>query len=115
MARCGLMRLSADLLRFLSRYSRAAPFLASAALSAAIGGQAVAQAPYDNRETSEGWAWAQIKDAKPANFNERCGMPVTDPRAETDTGWTDGCRSISAKFLIDILTRAPLRGEIPFA
>jgi uncharacterized protein YjbI with pentapeptide repeats len=110
------MPLSPDCLLVLPRYRRALTFLATLALSAAIGGQAPAQAPYDNRETPEGWAWAQIKDGKPANFNERCGTPaLDDPRADSETGWTDSCRSISAKFLVHVLTRAPFRGEVPFA
>ena len=109
------MPLSPNCLLVLPRYRRALAFLATFAFSAAIGGQAPAQAPYDNAETSEGWAWAQIKDGKPANFNERCGTPALDPRPDSEADWTDGCRSISAKFLVDILTRAPFHGKVPSA
>jgi hypothetical protein len=113
--RVKLMLLSSNLLRVLCLHRHAATFLATLALSSATAGHALGQAQYDNLETAEGWAWAQIKAGDPANFNERCGMPAMDARAETDTGWTDSCRSISAKLIIDILTRAPFRDQLPFA
>jgi hypothetical protein len=113
--RVKLMLLSSNLLRVPFLHRHAATFLATLALSSAMVGHALGQAPYDNLETAEGWAWAQIKAGDPANFSERCGMPAMDARAETDTGWTDSCRSISAKFIVDILTRAPFHDQVPFA
>ena len=109
------MLLSLDLPRSLVRYCCGISFFAALAICSGIGGQVLAQASYDNSETPEGWAWARIKEGKAANFNERCGTPALDPRAEDETGWTNSCRRISATFLVDILTRAPWRNQVSFA
>jgi hypothetical protein len=101
--------------RSLTRCRCGTVFLAAFVICFGIGGQALAQTPYEDRETPEGWAWARIKDGKQANFNERCGTPALDPRAEDETGWTNSCRRISATFLVDILTQAPWRSQVPFA
>jgi uncharacterized protein YjbI with pentapeptide repeats len=90
-------------------------FLAASVICFGIGGQALAQTPYEDRETPEGWAWARIKEGKQANFNERCGTPALDPRIEDETGWTNSCRRISATFLVHILTHTPWRNQVPFA
>jgi uncharacterized protein YjbI with pentapeptide repeats len=108
------MLLSLGLPRSLVRYSCGRMFFAALAICLGIGGPALAQVPYHDRETAEGWAWARIKESREANFNERCGTPALDPRAEDETGWTNSCRRISATFLIDILTQTPLRNEVPF-
>jgi uncharacterized protein YjbI with pentapeptide repeats len=106
--------LSLDLPRSVACYRCRMAFFAAFAICSAIGGQALAQA-YDDRETPEGWAWARIKEGKAANFNERCGTSALDPRAEDETGWTNSCRRVSAAFLVDILTHAPLRNQVRFA
>jgi uncharacterized protein YjbI with pentapeptide repeats len=92
-----------------------AMFSATLAICCAIGGQAPAQAPYENRNSSEGWAWAQIKERNPADFNKRCGTPPLDPRAGNEPSWTNSCRQLSATFLVDVLTRAPWRDQVPFS
>jgi hypothetical protein len=80
-----------------------------------VGGQVLAQPPYDNEQTPEGWAWAQIKQRKDANFNIRCGSPELDPSAESETRWTESCRRLSAAFLVDVLTHDPWRKQVPYA
>src|SRR5262245_35700930 len=107
------MLLSLGLPRSLVRESCGMVLFAAFAICSEIGGQALAQAPYDDTETAEGWAWARIKEGRKANFNERCGTPALDPRADEETGWTNSCRQISATFLVDILTRTPSRNQVP--
>jgi hypothetical protein len=78
----------------------------------AIAVPAWAQAPYDNSQTPEGWAWAQIKAGQVADFNQRpeCGSKRLDPHEEA--GWDNHCRQISPQFLIDILTVPKWRDQI---
>jgi len=98
------------------RYRRWTVFFAIVTICLGIERQALAQAPYDNMQTPEGWAWAQIKQGKEADFNERCKTtPALDPRAKDETRWTNDCRRLSASFVVDVLTRAPWRGQVPFA
>ena len=67
---------------------------------------AVARGPYGDVKTAEGWVWSQIKQGKPADFNERCGTkPPLDPKNEDDARWRDGCRNLSARCVEDLLTR----------
>jgi uncharacterized protein YjbI with pentapeptide repeats len=90
-------------------------FLATWVMGLGIGAQALAQSPYDDTQTPEGWAWAQITQGKPADFNGRCGTPALDPRADDEARWTDNCRRLPAAFLVDVLTHETRRKQVPFA
>jgi uncharacterized protein YjbI with pentapeptide repeats len=75
---------------------------------------ALARGPYDDVKTAEGWAWSQIKQGQKADFNQHCSTSPLDPNKDEDANWQNGCRKLSARFLQDLLTRAPWRDAVPF-
>lgn len=87
------------------------------ALAISLGlGPALAQEPYRDPNTAEGWALPQIERSEMADFNERCNTPALDPNDnKQDERWRDDCRTLSARFLQDLLTRSPWREAIPAA
>lgn len=93
--------------------------LLAAAVTISLGtvGLALAAPSYDDPATPEGWAWAQIKQGRAADFNERCNTTASalDPRAKEEARWTDHCRLLPASFLVDILARSPWRAQVPSA
>lgn len=79
-------------------------------------GSAPAQELYRDANTAEGWALPQIERAEMADFNERCNTPALDPNDDKqDERWRDDCRTLSARFLQDLLARSPWREAIPAA
>ena len=73
---------------------------------------ALAQAPYDDETTPEGWAWKQIKEGEEADFNLRCKTPVLNPNQTDEKRWTDQCRALASRFVTDVLSRPPWREQV---
>jgi len=62
-------------------------------------GQVLARSPTRSAQTSEGWARAQIKEGKKANFNARCGTPAPDATHCRALRLDGNCRRLSGHFL----------------
>jgi hypothetical protein len=85
-------------------------------VAGASAGSALAKMSYDSPATAEGWAWALIKEGKPADFNLRCRTtPALDARRDDDARWKNDCRRLDATFLVDILTRPTWGEKVPVA
>ena len=62
----------------------------------------------------EQWAWGEICEGRWADFNKRPGYEKLDPRNPAhDDQWADGRRTLSPRFLKDILLDEPFRSAIP--
>lgn len=62
----------------------------------------------------EEWAWGEICAGRWADFNKRPGYEKLDPRnPEDDDKWKNGRRTLSSRFLKDILLDEPFRSVIP--
>jgi len=75
--------------------------------------QSQTPATYDDVSTPEGWAWSQIKQGLPADFGEFCDVEL-DPTKQDDPRWLKTCRTISADFIVNLLTRSSLHDTIKY-
>ena len=84
-------------------------------LVVALTASAESQTPatYDDITTPEGWAWSQIKQGLPADFGEFCDVEL-DPTKQDDPRWLKTCRTISADFIVNLLTRSSLHDTIKY-
>ncbi len=69
----------------------------------------------DHLNAAERYAWGQIRQGLTANFTEKCDDWL-DPKQKDDPGWRDEkkCRTLSAAFIVDILTKPALRDSIHY-
>ena len=100
------------LLTELSSIVRAAG-LATAVACAAIPFGA-AQPAQTNLPAAEDWAWSQISQGLPADFNGHYGD--LDPKSEEDPAWLDPrlCRTLSASFLVGLFTKPEFHDAITY-
>lgn len=76
--------------------------------------QAIGKTRYENVKTPEGWAWAQIKRGRPADFNARCGTTPLNPQTSDDAAWASACRLLPATFVVDVLTPGQFSAKLTF-
>jgi hypothetical protein len=100
----GLLRLRPTL-RILSLTRGPLALAAAIAIASACAAIAQGATPAEPRKASaaEDWAWSKIQEGSTADFNKQCGE--LDASRSDDPGWADpnGCRTLTAAFLIDIL------------
>ncbi len=84
-------------------------------ISLAATAKAQTHSKYDDPNTAEGWSWLQIKLGLPADFGSKCGERL-DPKGEDNPAYSDPkkCRTISASFIVNILTDSALRDSIGY-
>ena len=105
--------------RFISFKLRPFAFLLVGALAIWLGGGwldlAAAKASYDDPTTAEGWAWSQIQQGGVADFSRHCDAEERPPDPKVDdVRWKHVCRTLTARFLQDLLVKAPWREGVPF-
>jgi len=79
---------------------------------------AMARSRYGSPEAAEDFAWARIKEGKAADFKDLCDSPALDPRAndeDSENKWHDDCRQLSARFLVNVITKKRLGDQVSFA
>ena len=84
-------------------------------LLVALTASAESQTPaaYDDITTPEGWAWSQIKQGLVADFNDFCGIEADSTKLD-HFKWLNACRTISADFIVNLLTARSLHDAIKY-
>jgi hypothetical protein len=90
----------------LAIWRRVRTFIGSASVIVVAAATSLGEVHADSvgRSAAEDWAQSKILQGLPADFNEQCGE--LDARRVDDPAWADpnGCRTLTAAFLVDILT-----------
>ena len=82
-------------------------------LACVAAGDALAQQPYANKATAEGWVWALLKGNEKADLDDRCRqMGIVVPQSMDKPDWKHPCRKLDPAFLTDLLTKSPWREEL---